>query len=43
MTDHDYPSCLVPLCQHHEAYSDSYRDGKSKGLLEVSTRTGDHP
>ena len=43
MSDHNYASCQEPMCQRCEAHPAGYRDGKSKALFEVSTRTTDHP
>ena len=43
MSDHNYTSCQEPMCQRCEDHSAGYRDGRSKALFEVSTRTTDHP
>ena len=42
MTAHNYVGCQDPVCQRCDDYADSYVDGKSKALFEVSTQTTDH-
>ena len=43
MSNHNYTSCQDPMCQRCDDHPAGYRDGKSKALFEVSTRTSDHP
>ena len=43
MTDHNYAGCEDPLRRRCEDSSAGYRDGRSKALFGVSTRTIDHP
>ena len=43
MTDHDYAGCRDQFCLRCEDHPAGYRDGKSKSLFEVSSRTVDHP
>lgn len=43
MTDHNYAGCQEPQCAGCEDYAAGYRDGKYKGLFDVSGSTADHP
>lgn len=43
LTDHNYAGCQEPQCAGCEDYAAGYRDGKYKGLFDVSGSTADHP